>query len=310
MGIAHLGHFEIRVTDMERSREFFKEVVGLYESDADDERVYLRAWQDWDHHTLILKQDDHLGMEHAGWRVESPDDLNHFAQVFKDQGIDFEWFDAGRELGQGEALRFVTPDGHHMELYTSMEKYIPKEGDPVSPLPSHPSKYTGKGIAPRRIDHLNLVSNDVNASQKWINDTLGIPLRYYSEDQSGKMAGSWLSKTNLSHDVAVMINRNGTGGKLHHIAYYVDSGEELLRGARILAENGVQIEWGPGNHGTSGATFLYFFEPSGNRVEVWTGGMLIFAPDWEPIRWAPDEMTGAFERWGSPMPEGFFTNVT
>lgn len=310
MGIAHLGHFEIRVTDLEKSRRFFTDVMGLIESDADDERVYLRAWQDWDHHTLVLKKDDHLGLEHAGWRVESPDDLNHFAGVFKKQGLDFEWVDAGQELGQGEALRFTTPDGHPMELYSGMEKYAPNEGDALSPLPSHPSKYTGTGMFPRRIDHLNLVSNDVNASQKWINDTLGIHLRYYSEGPDGQMAGSWLSKTNLSHDVAVMINRNGTGGKLHHVAYYIDSGEELLRAAKILAENGVKIEWGPGNHGTSGATFLYFFEPSGNRVEVWTGGMLIFDPDWEPIRWAPDDMQGAFERWNSPMPEGFFTNVT
>lgn len=310
MGVAHLGHFEIRVTDLEKSRQFFTEVMGLFESDADDERVYLRAWQDWDHHTLILKQDERLGLEHVGWRVESPEDLNHFAGVFKEQGIDFEWIDAGHELVQGEALRFTTPDGHAMELYSRMEKFSPKTEELVSPLPSHPSKYPLKGIAPRRIDHINLVSNDVDTSQRWLNDVLGIKLRYYSEDENGQMVGSWLSKTNLSHDVAVMINRNGTGGKLHHVAYYIDSGEELLRGAKILAENGIKIEWGPGNHGTSGATFLYFFEPSGNRVEVWTGGMLIFDPDWEPIRWSPGTMQGAFERWGSPIPEGFFTDVT
>lgn len=309
MGIAHLGHFEIRVTDLQKSREFFTEIMGLIESDADDERVYLRAWQDWDHHTLTLKQSDSLGLEHVGWRVESADDLNEFATRFKNLGVDYEWFDAGRELGQAEAIRFVTPDGHNMELYSGMQKYVAKDGD-SSPLPSHPSRYTGKGMFPRRIDHINLVANEVEPSQKWINDNLGIHLRYYSEGPDGKMTGSWLSKTNLSHDVAVMINRNGSGGKLHHVAYYIDSPEELLRGAKLLAENGIKIEWGPGNHGTSGATFLYFFEPSGNRVEVWTGGMLIFAPDWEPIRWTPDVMQGAFERWGSPMPEGYFKDVT
>jgi catechol 2,3-dioxygenase len=33
MTVAHLGHAELRVTDMERSRWFFTEVLGLYVSE-------------------------------------------------------------------------------------------------------------------------------------------------------------------------------------------------------------------------------------------------------------------------------------
>ena len=79
----------------------------------------------------------------------------------------------------------------------------------------------------------------------------------------------------------------------------------MLRTATLLVDHGYELEWGPGKHGTSGATFLYFKEPSGNRVEIWTGGMLIFAPDWKAIEWAPEIGALGNSMWGTPLPESF-----
>ncbi len=59
-----------------------------------------------------------------------------------------------------------------------------------------------------------------------------------------------------------------------------------------------------------GGIFLYCFEPSGNRVEVWTGGFLIFAPDWEAIRWDSENAPFGLEMWGSEMPETYLTYGT
>jgi catechol 2,3-dioxygenase len=79
----------------------------------------------------------------------------------------------------------------------------------------------------------------------------------------------------------------------------------MVRAATILADAGCKIEWGPAQHGTSGAIFLYAIEPSGNRVEVWSGGFLLFAPDWEPIRWDPEVSPLGLELWGSDMPDTY-----
>ena len=49
---------------------------------------------------------------------------------------------------------------------------------------------------------------------------------------------------------------------------------------------------------------------SGHRVEVWTGGFLLFAPDWEAIRWTPDVSDVAIELWGSAMPESYLVQGT
>ena len=38
--------------------------------------------------------------------------------------------------------------------------------------------------------------------------------------------------------------------------------------------------------------------------------MLIFAPDWEPIRWTPDVAPLGYELWGSEMPDTYLTYGT
>ena len=228
--------------------------------------------------------------------------------MLKEQGLDYQWIDEGQELGRSEALRFKTPEGHSMELYAGMEKFSSGGGDLDSVLPNHPSKYTGGGLAPRRIDHLGISTTDVNATRRLLQETLGMKFNYWTEDGDENVTGAWLSNTNVSHEISVA--RSSEGRKLHHFAYYIDSPEELLRGAKVMAENGHLLEWGPTNHATSGATAIYFFEPSGNRVEVWTGGMLIFDPDWEPIRWAADTASWGFDLYNSSPPSTFFTVVT
>lgn len=306
MAVAHVGHAELGVTDLEASRRFFTEIVGLSVTEEDKDRVFLRAWQDWDHHTLILKRSDRSAVEHVGWRVESPEDLRRFEQRLKTLGIDHHWVDGGTEPGQGEGLRFLTPAGLPFELYWEVSPFL-ATADVASRLPSHPQRVPRQGAGPRRFDHVNFLLNDVEPEQTWLTAELGIHHRYYILSASGGRVGSWLSRTNIAHEIALMRNRNQNGSFLHHVAYYLDSPDQVVRAATLLADHGARIEWGPGQHGTSSAMFLYFFEPSGHRVELWTGGMLIFAPDWKPLKWDPENMGLGFELWGSPAPETYFT---
>jgi catechol 2,3-dioxygenase-like lactoylglutathione lyase family enzyme len=228
----------------------------------------------------MLTRGDRPGVEHVGWRVGSAEELVEAESRLRELGVPFHWSESGTEPGQGDGLRFLTPAGLPFELYWEVERFVaPPERD--SRLRSHPERFGMHGIAPRRFDHVNFLVDDVATEQAWLTEHLGIHHRYFAESSSGARMGSWLSRTNVSHEIAVMRNRNQTGALLHHHAYFLDSPDQLLRAATILAENGVTIEWGPGQHGTSGAIFLYCFDPAGIRLEVWTGGMLIFAPDWE-----------------------------
>ena len=117
----------------------------------------------------------------------------------------------------------------------------------ASKLPSHPIKYTGKGVSPRRFDHVNVMVNDVAKEQEWWTNLLGIHHRYYVQNEEDVRLGSWLSRTNIAHELAMMRNGKQDGALFHHLAYYLDSPDELIRAANLMAENDIQIEWGPGN---------------------------------------------------------------
>jgi catechol 2,3-dioxygenase len=310
MGIAHLAHAELRVTDLEASRDFFTRVLGLHVSLEDDNHVYLRAWQDWDHHSLVLTRAESSGLEHVAWRVDGPDAVGEFEGKLKGLGVETSWVEGGTGVnqGHGDALRFFSPAGVPTELFWEVEKHVEKDPALQSKLPSHPTRYTGNGVHPRRFDHVNFLTNEPQAEQEFWSEAMGVRHNYFITGDLGngeQRLASWMAKTNLSHEIAFMRNKEQTGSLLHHVAYYVDTADQMTRAATILADAGVKIEWGPGQHGTSGAIFLYCWEPSGNRIEVWSGGFLLFAPDWEPIRWDPETSPLGLEMWGSDMPDTY-----
>jgi catechol 2,3-dioxygenase len=302
MGLSHLGHCELEVTDLEASARFFTEVLGLTASTVEDGRVYLRAWQDWDHHTLLLTEARESRLNHMGWRAPEREDVLEIESRLKDLGVETAWVEGN--VGHGDALRFLTPGGLSFEVYWEVEKYqAPPEL--ASVLPSHPQRFPNNGAAPRRFDHMTYNVNDVVSEQEWLTRELGIHHRYYRMSEDGTRWGSWMSRTCLSHEIGMTRNLVQSGGELNHVAFYSDSPDEVLRAATLLVDSGTPIEWGPGKHATSGATFLYFKEPSGHRVEIWTGGLLIFSPDWEPILWKDEVGALGMDLWGTQVPRGF-----
>jgi len=308
--VAHLGHVEISVTQFEKSIDFFTDVMGLVLTEVDGGHAYLRAWQDYDHHTLVLKAANESVVNRIGWRVNSEESLKLFEKRLNEMNIDFYWVDGGQKKALGDALHFKSPSGIPIELYWEKEKFITDDPKLISKMPSHPSKYQMTGVSPRRFDHVNILVNDVTKEQEWWTDLLGIHHRYFIQNAEDVRLGSWLSRTNIAHEIALMRNSNQSGASFHHLAYYLDTGDELIRACNIMAENDIKIEWGPGKHGTSGAQFIYVFEPSGHRVEIWTGGFLIFSPDWEVIKWSSEVGQLGLDMWGSTPPKSYLTYGT
>src|SRR5699024_12386516 len=73
--VAHLGHVEISVTDFEKSLQFYTEIMGLVLTETDGNYAYLSAWQDYDHHTLVLKASNRSKLNRIGWRVRTTESL-------------------------------------------------------------------------------------------------------------------------------------------------------------------------------------------------------------------------------------------
>ncbi|WHY01392.1 VOC family protein [Neobacillus sp. DY30] len=288
--IAKLGHVALVSADLEKSLWFFRDTIGLEETEVVDGVHYLRAWGDFEHHTLSITAGETSYIDHIGWRTKRREDIATFAQLLEDAGTEVRWIEAEEETAQGEAIRFELPSGHRFELYYDMEK-TPADETRKSVLKNQTYKSWAKGVSPRRIDHVNLQTSHDNAEiVKYLQEALGFKLREYFVNPDDVQVASWLSVTNLVHDVAIMsTSRSKQPNEMHHIAYWLDNAQDLLRAADILCEADVQFV-GPGKHGISQAMYIYVKDPgSGLRLEIFTNGYLIFEPDWEPVKWNYEE---------------------
>ena len=305
--LAHLAHVEILTPKPDESLNFFVNVMGMTETARRGESVYLRGWDDYEHHTLKLTAAKAPGMGHFAFRTTSPEALANRAAIIERGGTGKGWTDG--DLGHGPAYAFDTPDGHHMEIYYETEWYkAPPELKPS--LKNQAMRFPGRGANVRRLDHLNLLTSDVAGLQRFMEDTLGMRTTEMIKLDSGAIAGVWVTCNNKTYDVAFTADHYGARGRFHHATWAVDSKEEVLRAADICLENGVFIETGPHKHGVQQTFFLYVYEPGGNRIEFDSAGArLMLAPDWQPIVWTETERKKG-QAWGLKTVETFHTYGT
>ncbi|AGT33885.1 2,3-dihydroxybiphenyl 1,2-dioxygenase (plasmid) [Geobacillus genomosp. 3] len=302
--IAKFGHIALITPNLEKSVWFFRDIVGLEEVDRQGDTIFLRAWGDWEHHTLSLTPGNRARVDHIAWRTKRPEDVETFAEQLKAKGTEVQWIEPGEEKGQGKAIRFRLPNGYPFEIYYDVEKPKAPEGK-KSRLKNNVYR-PSYGIAPRRIDHVNVWTTNPSEIHQWLKDNMGFKMREYIRLNNGFVAGGWMSVTPLVHDIGVMVDPKGQPNRLHHFAYYLDNVTDILRAADILREHDITIEMGgPGRHGISQAFFLYVKDPgSGHRLELFSGGYLIFDPDWEPIEWQEHELQEGLIWYGPEMKPG------
>ena len=305
--ISQLAHVEILTPKPDESLQFFKDVLGLEESARDGRSIYLRGWGEAFHHSIVLTEAAQSGLGHVGWRADGPEALAEAVKHLEKSGSGDGWHD--HSTGHGPSYRFRSPNDHHFEIFWEVDWY--RAPDALkSPIKNHPQKYVGRGAAVRRLDHVNLYTTDVPVCREFHQD-LGFRYHEAMIGEDGRFEiGAWLAVTNLSHDIAYVFDPSGVKGRLNHLAFAQDTREEVMRTADILVEQDVEIEAGPARHGISEAFFMYFHEPGGNRIEVYSGGYLNFAPDWGPIKWSWEERAKAAMYWSGDLPASNFTEGT
>jgi catechol 2,3-dioxygenase len=303
--VAHLGHVELLTPDLDASRQFFVETFGLDEVATVGDSIYLRAWGDFDRTTLKLTQASTAGVGHVGWRTVSPQALRRRVAALEAAGNEGTWIEG--DIGHGAAYRFRDPDGHLMEIYYEAERYE-APADARAALPNQPQAYPARGAAPRRIDHLNLLCENVPGTSGFLEQLLGFRVREEIVVDDRQVA-AWMSVTPQPHDIALTRDRSGRRGRLHHVTYWMDTREDVLRAADILSDRGVFIEAGPAKHARTQGFFLYMYEPGGNRVELFSGGFMIYAPDWQTVTWSEEDASRT-TAWGGAVPESFHTYGT
>lgn len=284
-GVLRPGHAQLRVLDMEESVKFYTEVMGLVETGRDSQgRVYFKTRQERDHNSIILRETDRAGLDFFGFKVLDKATLDDFEQKLQAYGVKTERMPAGELLETGERVRFVLPTGHTIELYAEKTDV----GNGMGYYDPDVDVIDGPGIRPVRMDHALIYGGDIDGNLKLFTEVLGFSLveRVKLEDGETDLA-TWITCSAKAHDLAMV--RHPEDGKLHHVSFLMESWEQVLRAADIMSRHRVSIDIGPTRHGITQGTTIYFFDPSGNRLETFCGGYQHY-PDMHPITWSWEEV--------------------
>ena len=305
LDVAHLADVEILTPDLAASTSFFTDLLGMQVTERSAQSVYLRGYEEQYHHSIKLTSAAEPGLGHVAWRARSPQALARRVAAIEATGLGRGWIDGDK--GHGRAFRFETPDGHAMELFWDVTYATTPAGEDTK-LRNRPQRRPARGVPVRRIDHLNLMTADTGKCRDFMVGALGFRERERVQaGPNGPTFASWLSVTNLSHDIALVPETSNRRGRFHHVCMHYTSAQHLFDVAELATEAGIAIEHGPGRHGIGGAAFLYLMEPGGNRIEVMGDpGYMVFDPEWKTVVWDTSEITHAAAWACPPMPDSFW----
>src|SRR5215468_1237465 len=91
--ILRLSHVELAVTDLQRSRAFYVDTLGLQVTDETATTIYLRALEERGHHCIVLKKSDQAVARELGFKLFDEHDIEKAAQFFKAKELPVDWVD-------------------------------------------------------------------------------------------------------------------------------------------------------------------------------------------------------------------------
>jgi len=304
--LAHLSHVELLTPRPDESLAYFRDLLGMEVAAERGDSVYLRGFGDYELASLKLTASAQAGVAHVAYRTHSPEALERRVRALEGDGADGEWLDGDR--GHGRAYSFLDPDGHRLELFWESERYVPPpELRPA--LKNQPQRYPGRGAGVRHLDHVNFLAVDPGENRAFLERNLGLRLTEQIVLDDGAEAGVWLASNQKSYDLTYTRDLTRTRARLHHVAFFVDQREDVLRAADVFLEHGIVMESGPHKHAIQQTFFLYTWEPGGNRVEICSGGYLIFDPAHEPVVWSQAERAKG-QAWGMQTVASFHIRGT
>ncbi|MEK7228520.1 MAG: VOC family protein [Candidatus Binatota bacterium] len=139
--IKRTGHLVLRVKDLERSKRFFTEVLGLpLVGDNGKGMLFFSPDVKDNHHVLAIRQandgaplpdPDQVGMEHVAYELASFTELQEAYRIFKENNVKIRH---AVFHGITKSIYFYDPDGNMLEVYCNVppEEYRKSVPNPYS----------------------------------------------------------------------------------------------------------------------------------------------------------------------------------
>jgi len=295
--ILRCAYMEIVVTDLAASREFYVDILGLVVTEEDENAIYLRSFEEFIHHNLVLRKGPVAAVAAFSFRVRSPEDLDKAVAFYTELGCRVERRTEGFVNGIGDSVRVEDPLGFPYEFFYDVQH--------VDRLAWRYDLYIPGALV--RLDHFNQVTPDVPRAVAHLQD-LGFRVTEDIRDEQGTVYAAWMRRKPTVHDTAMT---GGDGPRMHHIAFATHEKHNILAICDKLGalRRSDAIERGPGRHGVSNAFYLYLRDPDGHRVEIYTQDYYTGDPDNPVVTWdVHDNQRRDF--WGNPVVPSWYTEAS
>ena len=286
--VIRCAYADLVVTDLAASRAFYVDVLGLVVTYEDDEAIYLRAFEEFLHHSLVLRKGPVAALAALAYRVQSSADVDAAAAYYTELGGRVDRRAPGATRGIGAAVRVQDPLGFPIEFF--------HEAEHVERFTRRYDVHGAGAIA--RLDHFNIVTPDVPAAVEYYRG-LNFKVSEDIADEEHTVYAAWMYRKPTVHDIALT---GGDGPRLHHIAFATHERSQILHLCDHLGalRESDKIERGPGRHGASNAFYLYLRDPDGHRIEIYTHDYYTGDPDNPVVTWDVHDNQRR-DWWGTPV---------
>lgn len=302
-GVLRPGFIQIRVLDMAAAIEHYTKRIGFHQvAEGADGRVYLKAADEFDHHSLVLRRSDAAGYDLMAFKVREDADLDRFEKRIAEYGYPVDHVPAGEQPGTGRRIGWTLESGHRIELYAHAEPSDPR------PRILNPDiwDFEPHGMRARRFDHALLYGPHIERNLDFFTKVLDFGCAERVDLPDGLLA-IWLTTGMKAHDIAFV--KHPEPGKFHHVAFELENWMDVGHAADIMTRYDISIDIGPTRHGITRGQTIYFFDPSGNRNEVFAGGYTYY-PDNPTRAWDETQIGKGIFYYERAMNDAFLSVVT
>lgn len=249
-------HVELKVNDLSKALEFYKDGLGLVELARENGVVYLGCG--YDNNYDLAVSEGGTGVVHFAVRVDDEEDLYQYKKRLMNANVSIKEHN-GTEPGQVKGIRFELPSGIPME-FVIVEDIEYKN-------PSKPAYRRNTAAGPTNLDHVNLMTTNVKKETDFFREVLGFNVSDVVDPQmDGNYMMSFMRYHGYHHDVATTITKD-PNVTLHHVAWTMNNIEHIKIACDVIVQFGIDVEMGPGRHPVGPNLYAYYMEPGGNRFE-------------------------------------------
>lgn len=263
------------VVDFDAEARWYGELWGLEQVPSDDGMAWFKAQGHDEHHVVRLRKASENRIDVMALATDSRADVDALHEKVAASGAQI--VHAPRDLtspGGGYGFRFFSPDGLMMEISSDVARGSKREI----------ARWDG---VPVKISHIVLHSPDHHKLIDWMVSVLGFKVSDWLGDFM-----CFLRCNNAHHRFAILPG----APCLNHVAYDMEGVDGMMRGARRLKIEGVDIGWGPGRHTAGNNTFSYFVTPGGFVTEYTSELEEVDFETREPVIYTPAPMV--MDQWG------------